>query len=79
MPTIVLDLAGYLATFAPAGTPPDGRCAVPDGATIADLARGLGVGGYHLGLALVNDEPAGAARVLQEGDRVRFVPLVGGG
>ncbi|ADC89914.1 thiamine biosynthesis protein ThiS [Thermocrinis albus DSM 14484] len=57
---------------------------VPDGITVMDLLEVLGVAYREVGLAVsINEEvvPKGEYRnrVLQEGDRVEIIHLVGGG
>jgi len=52
---------------------------LPQGATVADLVRQLGIDG-RVGVVTVNEEPEpDRQRVLHEGDEVRIFPFVVGG
>jgi len=66
-----------LATLAP--YQPEAAVPVAAGETPAALARRLGIPSEEVNLALVNGERAPWDAPLKDGDRVSFVPLVGGG
>lgn len=59
--------------------PPDKRLALPEGATAGEAMRVLNIRPEDLKLIFVNGVHAEPDRILNDGDRVAFVPAVGGG
>lgn len=76
MPVVRLILSGYLDSFLPGG--PHLR-AVSPGTTAGRLAADLDIRDYHVGALVLNSVPCPADRVLEDGDELRIIPLVGGG
>ncbi len=52
---------------------------LPDGATIADLLAALGIPQEEVKIAMRNSRQVDWDEKLQDGDRVAFIPAVGGG
>lgn len=66
------------ATLSP-HTPKGNRLDLPDGTTAEEAMHILGIRPEDLKLIFVNGVHAEPDRVLNDGDRVAFVPAVGGG
>lgn len=75
---IRVDLQAYLDDYAPGDS---GLFAyeMPDGATVADLIRKLGVPDELASVITIGDEAIDASQALKEGDRVMVIPPVAGG
>ncbi len=73
-----VELQAYLEDYAP-----DGRgifpYEMPDGATVADLIRKLGVPEELASVLVVGEDAVEPAQTLHEGDRVTVIPPVAGG
>ena len=52
---------------------------LPDGATIGDATDELGAPRHLVHAALVNEDPAGLTKRLNEGDRLTLMPHYSGG
>lgn len=52
---------------------------LPEGSSIADLIRIMGIPPAWVHLTIVNGVSVGTDRVLQDGDRVGLFPMIGGG
>ena len=76
---IEVELFATLTRFVPQAR--DGRTAVdiPDGGTVADVARGLGLPAGFDRVALVNGREADDAHSLSAGDVVTLFPPLAGG
>ncbi len=74
---IRVELQAYLADYAPADS---GTFAydVPDGATVEDVIRKLGVPEELASVITIGDEAVDASRTLKDGDRVTVIPPVAG-
>ena len=66
------------ATLSP-HTPKGNRLDLPDGTTAGEAMHILGIRPEDLKLIFVNGVHAEPDRILNDGDRVAFVPAVGGG
>jgi molybdopterin converting factor small subunit len=79
--TVEVRLFATLAQFLPAGSAEGSAVLeVPEGATIADVARRLGIPAGLDRVLLVNGREAGSDQRLRSGDVVdMFPPLAGGG
>jgi molybdopterin synthase sulfur carrier subunit len=75
---IRVDLQAYLGDYAPGD---GGRFAyeMPEGATVADLIRKLGVPEELASVITIGDEAIDASQALKEGDRVTVIPPMAGG
>ncbi len=51
----------------------------PDGATVQDVVRDLGLPERLLGIVVVNERHATVDHRLQDGDALMLLPLLGGG
>lgn len=60
-------------------TPPGGLLDLPDGATVEAAIRQIGVTPADIKLIFVNGRHAEPDHPLADGDRLAFVPAVGGG
>jgi len=47
--------------------------------TVKEALDSLGISGYHVSSIQINGQPAKDNQVLNDGDELRVVPLVGGG
>jgi molybdopterin synthase sulfur carrier subunit len=75
---IRVELQAYLEDYAPG----DGAIfayELPDGATVADLIRKLGVPEELASVLVIGDEAVDASHALKEGDRLTVIPPVAGG
>jgi molybdopterin synthase sulfur carrier subunit len=75
---IRVDLQAYLDDYAP-GDSGSFAYEMPDGATVADLIRKLGVPEELASVITIGDEAIDASQALKEGDRVTMIPPVAGG
>jgi molybdopterin synthase sulfur carrier subunit len=75
---IHVDLQSYLDQYAP-GDDPRFSLDLPDGATVGDVLRKLGVPGEQAAVLTLDDEAVDFSRQLKEGDRVTVIPPVAGG
>lgn len=66
------------ATLSP-HAPPGNRLELGEGATAGEAMRALDIRPEDLKLIFVNGVHAEPDRILNDGDRVAFVPAVGGG
>ena len=73
-----VQLESYLDQYAP-GDDPRFSLDVPDGATVGDVLRKLGVPTEQAAVLTLGDEAVDIAQQLQEGDRVTVIPPVAGG
>lgn len=73
-----VSLESYLDQYAP-GDEPKFSLEIPDGATVGDLLRKLGVPSEQAAVLTLGDEAVDIAHTLQEGDRVTVIPPVAGG
>jgi sulfur carrier protein ThiS len=75
---IRVELQAYLEDYSP-----DGRGVfayeMPDGATVADLIRKLGVPEELASVLVIGEDAVEPAQTLHEGDRVTVIPPVAGG
>jgi molybdopterin synthase sulfur carrier subunit len=73
-----VQLESYLDQYAPDD---DAKFSLdlPDGATISDLLRKLGVPLEQAAVLTLGDEAVDMAQTLKEGDRVTVIPPVAGG
>lgn len=77
--TIRVTAFATLAAFLPHSRNGNAVLEVPDGSTLADVTRVLGIPGDLAVVGLVNGDSAEAGRPLRAGDVVTlFPPLVGG-
>jgi sulfur-carrier protein len=51
----------------------------PAGATVQDVVQHLGLPEHLLGIVIVNDRHATVEHLLQDGDSLMLLPLLGGG
>ena len=51
----------------------------PQGAEVLDIVKIIGISANELGIVLVNGRHASLNTVLQDGDVVSLMPLIGGG
>jgi molybdopterin converting factor small subunit len=75
---IRVELQAYLEDYSPG----DGGIfayEMPDGATVADLIRRLGVPEELASVLVIGEEAVEPAQTLHEGDRVTVIPPVAGG
>jgi ThiS family. len=75
---IRVELQAYLEDYSPG----DGGIfayEMPDGATVADLIRKLGVPEELASVLVIGEDAVEPARALHEGDRVTVIPPVAGG
>lgn len=75
---IRVELQAYLEDYAPA----DGGIfayEMPDGTTVADLIRKLGVPEELASVLVIGEDAVEPAQTLHEGDRVIVIPPVAGG
>ena len=79
--TIEVRLFATLARFVPPrrSSPDSALLEVPDGSTVADVARALGIPDSLTWLALVNGREAGPQQGLVAGDVVTLFPPLAGG
>lgn len=73
-----VQLESYLDQYAP-GDDAKFSLDLPDGATISDLLRKLGVPAEQAAVLTLGDEAVDLAQSLKEGDRVTVIPPVAGG
>ena len=52
---------------------------LPRGATVADLLMQLQINRSDVGIIVINGIPGTSGTLLQSGDRVTLIPLIGGG
>ena len=75
---IQVELQAYLEDYSPDGQDKFAY-EMPDGATVADLIRKLGVPEELASVITIGDEAIDASQALNEGDRVTMIPPVAGG
>jgi sulfur carrier protein ThiS len=75
---IRVELQAYLEDYSPDGQDKFSY-EMPDGATVADLIRKLGVPEELASVIAIGDQAADASQELNEGDRVTVIPPVAGG
>ena len=75
---IRVELQAYLEDYSPDGQDKFSY-EMPDGATVADLIRHLGVPEELASVITIGDEAIDASQALKEGDRVTVIPPVAGG
>jgi molybdopterin synthase sulfur carrier subunit len=75
---IQVELQAYLEDYSPDGA---GKFSyeMPDGATVADLIRRLGVPEELASVITIGNEAIDTSQALKEGDRVTVIPPVAGG
>jgi molybdopterin converting factor small subunit len=73
-----VDLQAYLSDYAP-GDSGTFAYEIPDGATVADLIRKLGVPVELASVITIGDDAVDASQALKDGDRVTVIPPVAGG
>ena len=73
-----VSLESYLDQYAP-GDEPKFSLELPDGATISDVLRKLGLPTEQAAVLTLGDEAVDLAQMLKEGDRVTVIPPVAGG
>jgi len=73
-----VSLESYLDQYAP-GDEPKFLLELPDGATIGEVLRKLGVPLEQAAVLTLGDEAVDIAQQLREGDRVTVIPPVAGG
>jgi molybdopterin converting factor small subunit len=73
---ITIRLHGDLRRFTPSGS---AEVDVPDDASIADVARLLGIRSGEYWLAGINGSMVALSQVLHPGDEVELIPPMGGG
>jgi sulfur-carrier protein len=75
---IRVELQAYLGDYAP-GNGGVFSYEMPDGATVTDLIRKLGVPEELASVITIGDEAIDASQALKDGDRVTVIPPVAGG
>jgi sulfur carrier protein ThiS len=75
---IRVELQAYLGDYAP-GDSGTFAYEMPDGATVADLIRKLGVPVELAAVITIGDEAVHDSQALKDGDRVTVIPPVAGG
>jgi molybdopterin synthase sulfur carrier subunit len=75
---IRVELQAYLEDYSPDGQDKFSY-EMPDGATVADLIRKLGVPEELASVITIGDEAIDASQALKDGDRVTVIPPVAGG
>jgi sulfur carrier protein ThiS len=73
-----VELQSYLDQYAP-GDDPKFSLEIPDGATINDVIRKLGIPVDQAAVLTLGDDAAEPTQVLKDGDRVTVIPPVAGG
>lgn len=73
-----VELQAYLEQYSPDGeTVFD--CELPEGSSVKDLVRKLGVPEELASVVIVSDANVDLSHVLQDGDRVTLIPPLAGG
>ena len=75
---IKVELQAYLDQYSPSGQPGFERD-LPEGATVGQLIRSLGMPEEVACVIIVNDASTGPEHPLAEGDRVTMLPALAGG
>ena len=75
---IRVSLESYLDQYAP-GDEPKFSLELPDGTTVGEVLRKLGVPLEQAAVLTLGDEAVDLAQTLKEGDRVTVIPPVAGG
>jgi molybdopterin converting factor small subunit len=76
---VIVKLHASLRKFSPGGSDHRVSLELPEGATIMDAARALGIPESFTGAAFIGDQKREVASALAEGQEVSLFPPIGGG